>query len=325
MQPILERYERESDAVLRDRAAVGRRRDRPARDAARARPRPRAPRPARRSPSRASACSACERAVPTARARRPAVVARPHDRPDRRNAFDAGADRGPAPRRSRVRGGRALRASSCWQGEGAVVLRRRRPRLDARRAELVARTQRGRRRARSRRCSRPIDELPAAGDRARARRTRSAAAPGWPAAATSRSRATDARFGFTEVRLGLIPADDLAVRGARGSAGPRPRALPARASCSTPTHALRIGLVHERARRRQRPRRGRRAHARRRLLRGGPRRCARSQGRCSPRLRDGDPAPQAGARGAAHRRAARVARRGARASRAFLERGSPRW
>jgi methylglutaconyl-CoA hydratase len=131
----------------------------------------------------------------------------------------------------------------------------------------------------------------------------------------------DARFGFTEVRLGLVPATIspfALTRIGRAQA----RALFLTGELFDAAHALRIGLVHE-------------VHADDEaldgavervlaaILRGGPQ-AVRAAKALIAALRDGDPAPQsASAAGLiAERRASAEGREGIAA---FLERRDPDW
>ena len=147
------------------------------------------------------------------------------DRPERHNALRRGADRARSRETFTALGG----------GRGAARRRARRPRplVLRRRATSTGCAPRSScRRARTwptpswrRRCSRPSTPAPCRWSRACTARP-SAAAPASPAAATSCSPATDARFGFTEVRLGLVPATIAPVRARQGRAEPGARALP---------------------------------------------------------------------------------------------------
>ena len=131
----------------------------------------------------------------------------------------------------------------------------------------------------------------------------------------------DARFGFTEVRLGLIPATIAPF--ALGRIGrSQARALFLTGERFGADHALAIGLAHE-------------VHADdtaldvavervvAAVLRGGPA-AVRAAKALIAGLRDGDPAPQAllAAEAIAERRASPEGREGIAA---FLERREPRW
>ncbi len=131
----------------------------------------------------------------------------------------------------------------------------------------------------------------------------------------------DARFGFTEVRLGLIPATIAPFALARIGRS-QARALFLTGELFSADHALAIGLVHE-------------VHADdtaldvavervlAALLRGGPA-AVRAAKALIADLRDGDPAAQAlrAAEAIAARRASPEGREGIAA---FLERREPRW
>jgi methylglutaconyl-CoA hydratase len=131
----------------------------------------------------------------------------------------------------------------------------------------------------------------------------------------------DARFGFTEVRLGLVPATISPFALARIGRS-QARALFVTGEVFDAAHALRIGLVHE-------------VHpddealdaaverALAAVLRGGPE-AVRASKALVARLRDGDPAPQSAdaAELIAERRASSEGREGIAA---FLERREPRW
>jgi methylglutaconyl-CoA hydratase len=131
----------------------------------------------------------------------------------------------------------------------------------------------------------------------------------------------DARFGFTEVRLGLIPATIAPFALARIGRS-QARALFLTGEVFGADHARAIGLVHE-------------VHADdtaldvavervlAAVLRGGPA-AVRAAKALIAELRDGDPAPQAAraAEAIAERRASEEGREGIAA---FLERREPRW
>ena len=131
----------------------------------------------------------------------------------------------------------------------------------------------------------------------------------------------DARFGFTEVRLGLVPATIAPFALARIGRS-QARALFLTGEVFDAAHARAIGLVHE-------------LHADdaalddavertlAAILRGGPE-ALRAAKALVADLRDGDPAPQAkrAAEAIAARRASDEGREGIAA---FLERREPRW
>ena len=131
----------------------------------------------------------------------------------------------------------------------------------------------------------------------------------------------DARFGFTEVRLGLIPATIAPFALARIGRS-HARALFLTGEPFDAEHACAIGIVHE-------------VHADDKaldtavertlagVLRGGPA-AMRAAKALVAGLRDGDPAPQAvrAAEALAERRASEEGREGIAA---FLERRDPRW
>ena len=243
-------------ALLLHRAAVGRRHPRPGVDARRARPghRRRRERPARADPR--SACSGCDAMSRCQSSREPrfgrparrtpgagvAGDAQPPRRPQRvRRAADRRAarlGRRRRPRRRRRRGpGRRDR------GRRPGLQRRRRPRLDAAHARLqrarttcATRTRRRRCSARSTRCRcRWSDAIQGAA---------LGGGAGLAAVCDVVVAADDAIFGFTEVRLGILPAviapfvvAKIGVSAARalfltGGRFPAPQ-------------AHRLGLVHE--------------------------------------------------------------------------------
>ena len=320
VQPILERYEQESERELLDRPAVGRRRDRPARHPPRARARPgrRRPRPDPRAALRRLPH------VSGVLVERDGGVARVWlDRPDRRNAFDAGLIAGAA---RDVRGAGPADASLravVLAGRGAASAPAPISSGCARRGELpqaenVAEAERTGGHARGASTAAPCPSSRAS------TAPRSAAAPASRAAATSCSRAQDARFGFTEVRLGLIPAMIAPFALARiGRSQARALFLTGELfdAASTPS---RIGLVTRGARRRRGARRAPSRACSPRCCARGPE-AVRAAKALIADLRDGDPAPQAAARGRGDRRAARVGG-GPRGHRgASSSAGSRRW
>ena len=131
----------------------------------------------------------------------------------------------------------------------------------------------------------------------------------------------DARFGFTEVRLGLAPATISPFALARIGRS-QARALFLTGEQFDAAHALRIGLVHE-------------VHADddaldgavervlAAILRGGPQ-AVRASKALVAALRDGDPAPQS-ERAAAVIAERRVSAEGREGIAAFLERREPDW
>jgi methylglutaconyl-CoA hydratase len=131
----------------------------------------------------------------------------------------------------------------------------------------------------------------------------------------------DARFGFTEVRLGLVPATISPFALARVGRS-QARALFLTGELLDAAHALRIGLVHE-------------VHADDEtldhavervlaaVLRGGPQ-AVRASKALIAGLRDGDPAPQS-ARAAELIAERRASAEGQEGIAAFLERREPDW
>ena len=129
-------------------------------------------------------------------------------------------------------------------GAGKVVLRRRRPRVDGedgratredenlRDATAMSRDVR----ARSTRCRCRSSAASTA--------RRSAAAPASPRSATSSSPTSDAVFGFTEVKLGILPAVDLAVRRCAKIGRSAARELFLTGARFSAARAQEIGLVH---------------------------------------------------------------------------------
>ena len=132
---------------------------------------------------------------------------------------------------------------------------------------------------------------------------------------------SDARFGFTEVRLGLIPATIAPFALARIGRS-QARALFLTGELFDAEHAREIGLVHE-------------LHGDDEaldaavervlasVLRGGPA-AVRAAKALVAELRDGDPAPQA-ARAAEAIAARRASQEGREGIAAFLERRKPGW
>ena len=126
------------------------------------------------------------------------------NRPDVRNAFNEqliarGHELGGVGRSGRRRKG----GGAPWRG--AHVLRRRGPGLDVADGRTTPTTRTCATRGRSAECS---PRLNGCRSRSSAGFTapRSAAAPDWPRSATSSIAAEDAMFGFTEVKLGILPA-----------------------------------------------------------------------------------------------------------------------
>ncbi len=131
----------------------------------------------------------------------------------------------------------------------------------------------------------------------------------------------DARFGFTEVRLGLIPATIAPFALARIGRS-QARALFLSGELFSADHALAIGLVHE-VHADDAALDGAVERALAAVLRGGPA-AVRAAKALIAGLRDGEPAPQAAraAEAIAERRASAEGREGIAA---FLERRDPRW
>ena len=305
VQPIVERYEHRERRQLLERAPVGRRRDRAARHAARARARP------GRRRARAHPRAALRRLpdVSGLAIERDGGVARVWlDRPERRNAFDAelieavheafasfAADDSPARRRAGWTGRRrsAPGADLDWMRASAELTHERNV-ADAERAAAMFAA---------------VDSCPVPV----VARVHGAALGGGTGLACCCDivlAREDARFGFTEVRLGLIPA----------TIGPfalaRIGRSQARALFLTGELLRRPPRARDRhrargARRRRGARRGRRAHARRgaaRRPRGGARRQGPDRGTCTTatRRRSRSARPRRSPSGASPTRGARA-------------------
>ena len=291
--------------------------------------------PPRSGRSRASARSSCPgritppRRPPDERPNRARAMAESIDfRFDRRRrARHARAARGPQclQRRghcasctsvfTRTRGSRRrARGRACGRGQG--LLRRRRHQLDARVARPELRGQRRRCRAHERDVPRDRP-LPASRSSLAFTVPRSAAARVWPRSATSRSRRDDAIFGFTEVKLGIIPAvispfvlgEDRPI--ARARALSHRRTLRRRARASDRAGAR--GRARRRARRRRRSRRSPR------FARAGPHAVARGEAADSPRAATRRTKSRARSRHEAIAQQ-RISAEGQEGLRAFLER-----
>ena len=233
------------------------------------------------------------------------------DRPERRNAFDAELIEARARGVHVVRGGRGA-ARGRAGGARRLVLRRRRPRVDARLGRAHARAQRRRRRA-GRGHVRGRRQLPGARDRARARRRarrRHRARLLLRHRARARGRALRLHRGAARAD----PGDDRPVRACAHRPLAGARALPHGRAVRRRRTRCAIGIVHE-------------VHADDKaldaavertlaaVLRGGPRGRARRQGpdrrvcATATRRRSRRARPRRSPSGAPRRRAARASPR----------------
>ena len=285
VQPIVERYEQESDASYSTRPPVGRRRDRPARHAPRARARP------GRRGARADPRAALRRLPDVsglarrARRRRRAGVARPARAAQR---VRRRADRGACTRRSR-RSPRTRRcARSCWPGAAprsapAPISSGCAPRASFTHERNVADAER------AAAMFAAVDSCPVPVI-ARVHGAALGGGTGLACCCDIVLAREDARFGFTEVRLGLIPATIAPVRArahrplAGARALPHGRAVRRRARAARSASCTRCTPTTRRSTRAvERTLAG--------VLRGGPA-AVRAAKALIAGLRDGDPAPQ---------------------------------